>query len=218
MLADAAGRYDRILCLGDLVGYGADPNAIVEWTRENVAAVIRGNHDQGMLRRTERLEDFNPAAQASPCGPADALTGESRISGRLAARPSALRRARSDHGSPADEDEYVIGIGRRRRCWMCWMRRSRFSATRMCRADSCWRGGRHGNRRTGRLSNWNRILLLVNPGSVGQPRDGDPRAAYAIYSPEERSGGVLPGRLRRRPGSGEDSRRGVAGSLPPTRN
>ncbi len=41
-----AGRYDRILCLGDLVGYGADPNAIVDWARENVTAVIRGNHDR----------------------------------------------------------------------------------------------------------------------------------------------------------------------------
>ncbi len=78
VLGDARGRYDRILCLGDLVGYGADPNAIVEWARENVAVVIRGNHDRAsaakipaaskplklsILRR--RLRRIGPAARWS---------------------------------------------------------------------------------------------------------------------------------------------------------
>ena len=77
VLEDARGQYDRILCLGDLVGYGADPNAIVEWARENVTAVIRGNHDrvsaagdpQGAGRDGDvsiprrRLRRFGPAAR-----------------------------------------------------------------------------------------------------------------------------------------------------------
>jgi predicted phosphodiesterase len=46
VLRDASGRYDRILCLGDVVGYGADPNHAVDWVRANAAAVIRGNHDR----------------------------------------------------------------------------------------------------------------------------------------------------------------------------
>ena len=63
VLEDAGDSYDRILCLGDLVGYGADPNAIVEWTRENVAVVIRGNHDRASAAEdptgVDTIETFN---------------------------------------------------------------------------------------------------------------------------------------------------------------
>ena len=82
VLEDARGRYDRILCLGDLVGYGADPNAIVEWTRENVAVVIRGNHDRASAAQDpsgfETIETFNPAAQASTHWTRQALLPENR--------------------------------------------------------------------------------------------------------------------------------------------
>src|SRR6266851_6134677 len=46
VLDHAQGRYDQILCLGDLVGYGADPNFAVDWARAHVAAIVRGNHDR----------------------------------------------------------------------------------------------------------------------------------------------------------------------------
>src|SRR5690349_1626096 len=46
VLNHAAGRYDQIVCLGDLVGYGADPNFVMDWARANVAAIVRGNHDR----------------------------------------------------------------------------------------------------------------------------------------------------------------------------
>ena len=48
MLDHAQGRYDQILCLGDLVGYGADPNFAVDWARAQVAAIVRGNHDRAV--------------------------------------------------------------------------------------------------------------------------------------------------------------------------
>src|SRR5579871_6565856 len=64
VLADATGRYEKILCLGDLVGYGADPNAICEWARTNVAAIVRGNHDKACCG-LESTEDYRPAAAAS---------------------------------------------------------------------------------------------------------------------------------------------------------
>ena len=51
VLADARGRYDRILCLGDLVGYGAEPNQVVDWVKSNVASVVRGNHDRACPAR-----------------------------------------------------------------------------------------------------------------------------------------------------------------------
>jgi predicted phosphodiesterase len=48
VLEAAQGQYDRILCLGDLVGYGADPNYVVDWARANVSVIIRGNHDRAV--------------------------------------------------------------------------------------------------------------------------------------------------------------------------
>src|SRR5690606_30793976 len=46
VIRDAEGRYERVVCLGDVVGYGADPNAVCEWVRENADVIIRGNHDK----------------------------------------------------------------------------------------------------------------------------------------------------------------------------
>src|SRR5262249_52127205 len=64
VLADARGRFDRILCLGDLVGYGADPNAIVEWARKNADVVIRGNHDKDCCG-DDSVDHYRPLAIAS---------------------------------------------------------------------------------------------------------------------------------------------------------
>src|SRR2546422_3465195 len=60
----AKGKYDRVLCLGDLVGYGPDPNAAMERTRELANTVIRGNHDKACAGVTD-AEDFNALARAS---------------------------------------------------------------------------------------------------------------------------------------------------------
>ena len=61
VLEDARSRYDRILCLGDLVGYGADPNPVAEWAKSNVASIVRGNHDRACTD-PEILEWFNDDA------------------------------------------------------------------------------------------------------------------------------------------------------------
>src|ERR1700704_2270036 len=75
VLKHARGRYDRILCLGDLVGYGANPNEIVEWARANVASIVRGNHDKACCG-LDSLEQYNPAAQASAIWTGETLTEE----------------------------------------------------------------------------------------------------------------------------------------------
>ena len=64
MLAHAGSHYDRIVCCGDLVGYGADPDAVVRWVRENVDGIVRGNHDKACAG-LEDLEWFNPVARLS---------------------------------------------------------------------------------------------------------------------------------------------------------
>ena len=62
VMRDAEGLYDRIVCLGDVVGYGADPNAVCRWVRENADHVIRGNHDKACCGIEEPVL-FNPVAR-----------------------------------------------------------------------------------------------------------------------------------------------------------
>ena len=64
MLQDAAGLYERTVCCGDLVGYGADPDRVVEWVRDHCPVVVRGNHDRACTG-LEDLEWFNPVARAA---------------------------------------------------------------------------------------------------------------------------------------------------------
>jgi predicted phosphodiesterase len=193
VLADAQGKYDRILCLGDLVGYGADPNAIVEWARENVRAIIRGNHDRvnvgGDSGGPDEMESFNFAAQASTVWTRTVLLPENRAYlERLPRGPLPYEGLDLTHGSPADEDEYVVTASDAAPLFEL------LSAPLTFFGHTHRQGAFRLSRRTvtqivpdGVLAIEPKYFYLVNPGSVGQPRDGDPRAAYALYSPEERA-------------------------------
>jgi predicted phosphodiesterase len=192
VLQAAAGRYDRILCLGDLVGYGADPNHTVEWTRANAATVIRGNHDKVCIG-LDALEVYNPAARTSAEWTRGVLTPESIAYLRSLARgPLRIDSFDLVHGSPMDEDEYLIHPGD------VAPLRGLLDARLTFFGHTHVQGGfliaRGGIRRI--LPGWGMGQLLelepdhyylINPGSVGQPRDTDPRAAFAIYTPDRRT-------------------------------
>jgi predicted phosphodiesterase len=195
VLEHARGRYDRILCLGDLVGYGADPNGVVKWAKSNVFSIVRGNHDRACIG-TDLLEDFNPSAQVSALWTRGVLTpGNSKYLEHLARGPLrvAPHSVSSDgfdlvHGSPRDEDEYLIGLEDIQFL-------GEFLETRLTFFGHTHVQGGFllAPRSMGRIL-MHRVLqlepdyhYLINPGSVGQPRDGDPRAAYALYSPEDRT-------------------------------
>lgn len=195
VLGDARGRYDRILCLGDLVGYGAEPNQVVEWTKSNVASVVRGNHDRACSGR-DLLEGFNPAARASAFWTRGVLTPENEgylerlPQGPLCVVPDGVPNGNFDlvHGSPLDEDEYLVGPDDVRfLADYLDTKLTFFGHTHL-------QGGFLLTPRNVKRFTPDRILqlepdyfYLINPGSVGQPRDGDPRAAYALYSPQDRT-------------------------------
>jgi predicted phosphodiesterase len=186
VLADARGGYDQIVCLGDLVGYGADPNWAVEWTRAHAAAVVRGNHDKACSGQ-DVMEQYNPAARASVTWTRAALTPENAEYLRNLPR-GPLRFENFDlvHGSPADEDEYLITPAD------VVPAREFLGAPATFFGHTHVQGGflvaRGGVRRI--MSETVELepdhLYLLNPGAVGQPRDGDPRAAYALFWPEKR--------------------------------
>jgi predicted phosphodiesterase len=197
VLKDAAGLYDRILCLGDLVGYGADPNAVVEWARANLQAVVRGNHDKACVGMDD-LEGYNMAARKSAEWTRRVLTKESReYLERLPRGPVPYVGGTGEsgevhfdlvHGSPLDEDEYLITGSD------VWAVTESLDTDLTFFGHTHVQGGfavaRNGIMRIvpeGVLETDSRQYWLVNPGSVGQPRDQDPRAAYALYSPEDRT-------------------------------
>lgn len=186
--ASAAQKYDAVLVLGDLVGYGADPNAVVERVRALApAAIIRGNHDK-VAAGLDNAEDFNPMAKAAAQWTREALTPATLAYLReLAVGPLVVDEAvEICHGSPLDEDLYVVAD----------LDAARSIA--VARSPICLFGHTHvaltakmdGQRRLeidapqGHPEYETRIeadcKYLINPGSVGQPRDGDARAAYAI--------------------------------------
>ena len=190
VLADAQGLYGQIYCLGDLVGYGADPNPVVEWARNSVAAIVRGNHDKISVG-LDSLENYNPGAQASALWTREALTPESRAYlERLPRGPLRLEAGGEGfdlvHGSPADEDEYLIFPDDVYR--MVPYLDTRLSFFGHTHVQGGFLIARNGVRRlspNGTLVLDRGYLYLVNPGSVGQPRDGNPWAAYVLYYPED---------------------------------
>ncbi len=187
VLAGAAGHYDKILCLGDLAGYGADPNAICEWSRANVTAIVRGNHDRACCGN-ESLDDYRPAAAASAIWTETQLSVENRdYLERLPRGPLRYDDFDLTHGSPADEDEYLISAADAAPLRDSLMSQLTFFGH--THVQGGFLVARRGARRIaapGVLELEQDHFYLVNPGSVGQPRDCDPRAAYAIYTPEQR--------------------------------
>jgi predicted phosphodiesterase len=187
VLADARGHYDRIVCLGDLAGYGADPNFTVEWARADASAIVRGNHDK-LCAGLESLYAYRPAARAAAEWTMKALTADNRAYlERLPRGPLPYEGFDLVHGSPLDEDEYLVSEGDVDAI------RDEIDTRLSFFGHTHQQGGFLIARKNVKTIDRKRVLelegdytYLVNPGSVGQPRDGDPHAAYAIYSREDR--------------------------------
>jgi predicted phosphodiesterase len=191
-LKHAAGKYDQVLCLGDLIGYGADPNAVTDWVRAHAAAVVRGNHDKAAVGLDD-LEWFNPVARAAAVWTQHALTPENAGYIRNLPRgPLVLDGFQLVHGSPLDEDEYILGAGDADLAFdYLETPLTFFGHTHLqggfirnhARVETIGKTLASEERQTLELDP--ECLYMINPGSVGQPRDGDPRAAYVVYNPEE---------------------------------
>ena len=193
VLQDAAGQYDEMLCCGDLVGYNADPGRVVDWVRANCELVIRGNHDK-VVGGIEKLEWFNDVAQAAARWTMAQLTGDQLDYLRgLTPGPVKVLGVQMWHGSPRDEDEYITTLREAAPCFGFFEEPVAFFGHSHLQGGFLSRYRRLGtiaqvpkNQRESTLQLETDTLYLINPGSVGQPRDGDSRAAYAIYDSEQK--------------------------------
>jgi len=193
VLQHAAGKYDQVLCCGDVIGYGADPNAVADWVGTHAAAVVRGNHDKAAVGLDD-LEWFNPVARAAAIWTQEELSGgNAEYIRNLPKGPLALNGFQMVHGSPLDEDEYILGAGDAALVFAYLdAPLTFFGHTHLqggfvlnhARVETIGKTPAGEERQTLELDE--ECAYMINPGSVGQPRDGDPRAAYVVYNPEER--------------------------------
>jgi len=188
VLDASAGRYDQVVCCGDLIGYGPDPNAVVDWTRAHVLRVIRGNHDRGSVGMDD-LEWFNPVARAAALWTQQELTPVNADYVRALPRgPMAIGNWQISHGSPLDEDGYIVSATDAAFVFPYVASDLTFFGHSHLQGGFTW--SRLVARSLGRpkvqrdplaVRLEENTAYLINPGSVGQPRDQDTRAAYVLY-------------------------------------
>jgi predicted phosphodiesterase len=187
---DDAGPVEQVWCLGDVVGYGPDPNGCIDLLKSLPHVCIAGNHDWATLGKLD-LRDFNPDAREANLWNRQQLTPANLA--YLEALPQTLVQGQFTliHGSPRHPIwEYVL-----------------YASTAQINFEYfntpfCFVGHTHapvifglynmdGTQRCEALVppindpiGLGPERLILNPGSVGQPRDGDPRASYVLLDPE----------------------------------
>ncbi len=176
-----ASECEELWCLGDLVGYGADPDACVQLARRHAAICLAGNHDMG-VRGDLPLEQFSRGAALAARWTQETITAETReyLDGL---EPVMLdEKVGLFHASPRDPVwEYVLSALQADLCLdaqthrVCLIGHSHVALS-FCRVPG--EGASGQTRADGEELDLDEGEWMVNPGSVGQPRDGDPRAAW----------------------------------------
>ena len=191
----ARGAYDRVFCLGDVVGYGAHPNECCQILRDLEAHCLLGNHDAAALGQID-ISWFNAVATAAILWTREQLSPENRawLAGLSPTYENRFQDFQAVHASLRQPiEEYIIepSIAQPN---LALMTRS------LCfyghtHVGDCYRGAdvqgrtqmQHSSTRYGGTialeSGWK---YLVNPGSCGQPRDGNPQTRYALFDVESR--------------------------------
>jgi len=195
---DAAGTYDALWNLGDVVGYGGSPNQVIDTIRPLADLNVRGNHDRVCGGMSSSL-GFNPVARAAALWTNAELRPEnlewlnSMPPGPLS--PEGCPGVTCVHGSPLHEDQYILNM---RDAWAPLQQMTTdvtfFGHTHVqggfMQEGSRWHEVIPGFHSKNQRDSWRMELPpgtrhLINPGSVGQPRDADWRAAFALYDSEE---------------------------------
>ncbi len=183
-----AQPFDAVWCLGDLVGYGPSPNECIERLQDFPGVCIAGNHDWGALGRAD-LFVFNRDARAALLWTQNVLTPENRQF--LAELPitAPMDRFLLSHGSPREPVwEYLLDAEHARENFL--FTDFQIGLVGHTHIPIVFEWLRESQRARILLPDWETPInlddrrLILNPGSVGQPRDGNPRACYAILDTE----------------------------------
>lgn len=185
----ALPSYDELWCLGDTIGYGPQPNECLTFVRQSARHALTGNHDLASLGLVS-LADFNSLARTANQWNNKQLEPELRaFLQELPARLEVAPAATLAHASPRDPIwEYILDPDTAEANLahfdtpICFVGHSHVPTIFARHADGRieFRRGTPGEL----LQLASDARYIVNPGSVGQPRDGDPRAAYALWDTE----------------------------------
>jgi predicted phosphodiesterase len=183
------GEVVKIWCLGDVVGYGPEPHECIELLRQTDHVCIAGNHDWAAIGKIE-TGDFNPDAEAACKWTSQQLTPSDRE--YLENLPLVIEDGDFTlvHGSPREPIwEYLVSstLAEENLPYLktnfCLVGHSHIPLVFVCDENGICSANRFSTN-VKLISGKNR--LIINPGGVGQPRDGDPQASYAIYDSETR--------------------------------
>ena len=204
VLSHAAGEYDKILCLGDVVGYGAHPNECCQVLRDLDAVSLSGNHDAAALGLID-ISWFNPVAEAAILWTRQQLSSDNRA--WLRSLPAQLDFADDDfqavHASLREPwEEYILGadiaapnfeVQKRPFCLFGHTHQAVvYRTAQTTQANVSWREIEGAPLTQGGLIELeDGYKYLLNPGSCGQPRDGNPLARYALFDSSTRQIEVL---------------------------
>jgi diadenosine tetraphosphatase ApaH/serine/threonine PP2A family protein phosphatase len=195
---EAFPAYDIVWNLGDLVGYGANPNEVIARSLELGSVFVRGNHDKACSGVSD-LNGFNPVAALAAIWTQRTLT-PANLEWLKALPPGPIKpngglNVACVHGSPMDEDQYIINVHDAIEPLTHPVAAHTFFGHTHLQGGFCNnRGEMHAIRpafRDPRLPQRIEFRLedgvqyMINPGSIGQPRDGDPRSGFALYDTDE---------------------------------
>jgi predicted phosphodiesterase len=189
-LAAAKGRWDRAVCLGDVVGYGPDPNEVTSKIRELGAQTIRGNHDKAAAGLMP-TDDFNPVAKAAVDWTSSQLSPDNlKWLAELPQGPLEVNGIVLVHGALHDEDEYVFTPAQALEGLLDSAagvtffghthHQGGFSYSNTSNDLEMLNLRPRPSESVAALRTAEDLRYLLNPGSIGQPRDGDARAGFAI--------------------------------------
>jgi len=193
VLEAAKDKWDKAVCLGDVVGYGPDPNEVIDRVRSLNAVTIRGNHDKAGSGLAN-AEDFNPVAKSAALWTRDKLRPENRdYLVNLPIGPMKVDTFSIVHGAFRDEDEYVFAPAQALDSLLDAPSTVSFFGHTHLQGGFTLHDDRVGvlhfkpqNGTPASLTLEDGTTYLLNPGSIGQPRDGDTRAAFAIAKLDEK--------------------------------
>ncbi len=191
VLAELAG-VEAFLCLGDIVGYGADPVACLQRVRALPdLTCVAGNHDLAAVGHYD-VRWFNPYAGQAILWTSRQLAPEHKAYLSSLPLASDVPEAVLVHGSLAEPMAYVTSAAEAMQCFdempdgLCLIGHTHVAEyyrqrreTRFCEQVSLWGGGR--------VALEPDLRYLVNPGAVGQPRDGNPAASFGIYDADAKT-------------------------------
>ena len=183
-LVEADGSIDRLWCPGDIVGYGPDPSACIALVREYSHLAVAGNHDFAAVGKIG-TGDFNDAAARAAAWTAEQLSYDERHYLEMLPEVAYEGDFTFVHGSlRAPLWEYILSLPAMEA--QLRLMETPYSVIGHSHVPFLAEEGNDGKAwssawQDGDLVNLPGSRRIINPGAVGQPRDGDPRAAYALY-------------------------------------